>query len=164
MEFIIVFQNEWQGLIQLDPLDKFTRNPIKYRVIQFIAGKWIPRIYGTLGKGVVGRYRKQIPEMFAWKVFTSKINFRNICSMSVCICLPCDFSRSFVNVESCVHLYALREFERKNLQGFWITWIRQFWKCFPIIKFDTYCTKTHKNLLLYIVIARYQVYLEIFNR
>lgn len=63
-----------------------------------------PYIYGTLGKGVVGRYRKQIPEMFAWKVFTSKINFRNICSMSVCICLPSDFSRSFVNLESCVRL------------------------------------------------------------
>lgn len=71
-------------------------------------------------KGVVGRYRKQIPEMFAWKVFTSKINFRNICSTSVCICLPSDFSRSFVNAEFCVHLYALREFECKNLQGFWI--------------------------------------------
>lgn len=135
MGFIIVFQNEWQGLIQLDPLDKFTRNPIKYRVIQFIAGKWIPRIYGTLGKGVVGRYRKQIPEMFAWKVFTSKINFRNICSTSVCICLPCDFSRSFVNVESCVHLYALREFECKNLQGFWITWTRILKFCFPLLNY-----------------------------
>ena len=31
-------------------------------------------------KGVVGHagYWKQISEMFAWKVFTSKINFRNI--------------------------------------------------------------------------------------
>lgn len=117
-------------------------------------------------KGVVGRYRKQIPEMFAWKVFTSKINFRNICSTSVCICLPSDFSRSFVNAEFCVHLYALREFECKNLQGFWIllgflnflfhyliinTCSREnSWK----IKVCHHCT---------IVIANFQNVLEIFD-
>lgn len=117
-------------------------------------------------KGVVGRYRKQIPEMFAWKVFTSKINFRNICSTSVCICLPSDFSRSFVNAEFCVHLYALREFECKNLQGFWIllgflnflfhyliidTCSREnSWK----IKVCHHCT---------IVIANFQNILEIFD-